>query len=80
MTKKRHKHYFKNVSHLNEIDVYRVCQLFDINDPSGALHHAFKKILVAGSRGGGKDRDRDIQEAIDTLQRWQEMQKEDADK
>ena len=36
-----------------------------------------RKLLVAGGRGGGKDITRDIQEAIDTLKRWQEMRAEE---
>lgn len=37
-----------------------------------------KKLLVAGGRGAGKDQDQDVQEAIDSLQRFQEMRLEDA--
>jgi hypothetical protein len=40
-----------------------------------ALGHAAKKILCAGIRGA-KDQAKDVQEAIDTLTRWQEMQAE----
>lgn len=75
MTKK-HSHYYKDVTNLTEVDVYRVCQLFGINDPSGALQHAIKKLLVAGGRGAGKDETRDIREAIDTLTRYIEMKEE----
>lgn len=63
-----HSHYFKDVKNLNTIDVYKVCELFGIDDPSGAIQHAIKKLLVAGGRGV-KDRERDIKEAIDTLTR-----------
>lgn len=75
MTKK-HKHYYKNVSHLTEVDVYRVCDLFGVNDTSGSVHHAIKKLLCSGQRGV-KDADKDVQEAIDTLNRYMEMKKED---
>lgn len=75
MTKK-HNHYFKGVTHLTEVDVYRVCGLFRVNDHSGALHHAIKKLLCSGQRGV-KDADKDVQEAIDTLNRYMEMKKED---
>lgn len=71
-----HSHYFKNVRHLNTIDVYRVLRLFDVTDP--CLQHAIKKALVAGGRGGGKDVTRDIQEAIDSLKRYLDMNAEDA--
>lgn len=69
LQKRKHSHYFKDVSQLTEVDVYRVCQLFNVDDPSGAIQHAIKKLLVAGGRGAGKDLRKDIQEAVDTLQR-----------
>lgn len=73
---RQHNHYFKDVSKLQEIDVYRVLSLFNVTDP--CLQHALKKLLVAGGRGAGKDVSRDIKEAIDSLLRWQEMREEDA--
>jgi Tfp pilus assembly PilM family ATPase len=72
---RKHNHYFKHVEHLQTVDVYRVLQLFAVTDQ--AIGHAVKKLLVAGGRGAGKDIAKDIQEAIDTLVRWQEMRKED---
>lgn len=78
MSERKHSHYFKSVEGLQSIDVYRVLQLFSVADP--CLQHAVKKLLVAGGRGGGKDISRDIQEAIDTLQRWQEMCEEEKTK
>lgn len=72
---RKHSHYFKDVRHLTEVDVYRVLALFNVTDQ--AIGHAAKKLLVAGGRGAGKDIQKDIQEAIDTLVRWQEMKKED---
>lgn len=71
----KHGHYFKNVQHLREVDVYRTLKLFDVTDP--AIAHAIKKLLVAGGRGAGKNIHMDVQEAIDTLTRWKEMQRED---
>jgi hypothetical protein len=56
------------------IDVYRILSLFEVTDP--CLQHALKKVLVAGGRGG-KDISKDIQEAIDSLVRWQEMRREE---
>ena len=68
-------HYFKPVPPgTTHIDVYRLLDMFDVTDP--CLQHAAKKILVAGNRGA-KDRTQDIAEAIATLQRWQEMRKEE---
>lgn len=74
---RKHSHYHKDIRHLDTLDIYRVCDLFIHNDPSGAMAHAAKKILVAGGRGA-KDTRKDIQEAIDTLQRKLEMLEEDA--
>lgn len=69
-----HSHYFRSVKGLDQIDVYRVLQLFEVTDP--CLQHAIKKLLVPGKRGAGKDIARDVREAVDTLKRWQEMQQE----
>ncbi|RKQ59902.1 hypothetical protein C7457_1688 [Thermovibrio guaymasensis] len=73
-TEKKHSHYFKDVSNLLEIDVYRVLKLFDVTDP--CIQHAVKKLLCAGGRGV-KDVDKDVHEAIDSLLRYEEMRKED---
>jgi hypothetical protein len=72
---RKHNHYFKNVKYLEDIDVYRVLSLFGVTDQ--AIGHAIKKLLVAGGRGH-KNIHKDIQEAIDTLERWKEMQLEDS--
>ena len=69
-------HYFKDVSHLSEVDVYRVCQLFGVNDASGAKHHAIKKLLVSGNRGA-KDNLQDVIEARNTLNRLITLMEED---
>lgn len=76
-TQRKHGHYFKGVAHLEEVDVYRVCELFKVDDPSGATQHAIKKLLLPGQRGAGKDRAKDLKEAIDTIQRRIEMLNED---
>lgn len=78
VNKRKHSHYFKDVANLQEIDIYRVCMLFGVDDPSGATQHALKKILLPGQRGAGKDRAKDLQEAVDTLTRKLEMLQEDA--
>ena len=75
MSDRKHSHYFKPTP-FADADVYRVLLMFGVTDP--CIQHAAKKLLVAGGRGGGKDISRDIQEAIDTLSRWQEMRAEDA--
>ncbi|WP_287278682.1 hypothetical protein [Ralstonia sp.] len=71
---RKHAHYFKDVRGLDEIDVYQVLRLFGVTDQ--CLGHAIKKLLVAGGRGAGKNIGQDVQEALDTLQRWQEIEKE----
>lgn len=76
--RRKHAHYFKDVSNLETIDVYRVLDLFNVTDQT--LGHAIKKLLVAGGRGAGKDFRKDVQEAIDTLQRRLEMLDEDEPK
>ena len=74
-TAKKYDVYFKDVSELNEVDVYQVHHLFNVLDASGCLHHASKKILLPGVRTGGKERYKDIEEARDTLNRWLEINK-----
>lgn len=78
--KQRHPHYFRDVNYLSKVDIYRVLALFEVTDQ--AIGHAVKKLLLAGRRGRkaelGQTIDRDVKEAIDTLQRWQEMRNEDA--
>lgn len=71
----KHRHYFKDVSHLKYIDVYRVLDLWEVADP--CVQHAVKKLLNAGKRGS-KNFGQDIQEAIDSLERLKEMRAEDA--
>lgn len=55
------------------IDVYGVCKLFPIKDDTGCIHHAIKKLLIPGTRTGGKNFYEDIKEARDTLNRWLEL-------
>lgn len=75
---RKHAHYFRSVSHLDEIDIYRLLDLFGVTDQ--ALGHAIKKLVAPGGRGAGKDFRKDVQEAIDTLQRRLEMLDEDESK
>lgn len=65
--------YYKDLKGLTEADVYAVCYVFNVNDPSGAVHHALKKLLLPGVRTGGKDRIEDITEARNTLTRLIEL-------
>lgn len=72
---RKYNHYFKDVSHLKYIDVYRVLSLFGVTDEP--IAHAVKKLLVSGNRGH-KDKAKDVQEAIDSLKRYKQMLKGDA--
>lgn len=65
--------YYKSVGDLTEIDVYAVHYLFNIQDPSGAIQHASKKLLLSGVRTGGKSAYQDIKEARDALNRWLQL-------
>ena len=69
-SKRTYPHYFKDVSDVDAIDLYHVAKLYEITDP--ALFRAFKKIACAGKRGA-KDQAQDVQEAIDALKRWKEL-------
>lgn len=69
----KHSHYFKPCP-ADKVDVYRVLCMFEVTDP--CLQHAIKKLLAAGSRGV-KDKARDVQEAIDSLERWKTMRSEE---
>lgn len=69
----RYPKYYKPVGDLKEVDVYAVHMLFEIDDPSGAIQHASKKLLLSGCRTGGKSAFDDVREARDTLNRWLEL-------
>lgn len=71
----KHSHYKKDVSRLQMIDVYRVLNLFEVTDP--CIQHAVKKLLCAGKRGG-KSKEQDIREAVDSLNRALQMIAEDS--
>lgn len=65
--------YYKSVGELTEVDVYAVHMLFNVSDPSGAIHHASKKLLLSGVRTGNKSTYNDVREARDTLTRWLQL-------
>ena len=73
---KMYPKYYKDVSDVLEVDVYHVHKIFSIQDPSGAIQHASKKLLLSGVRTGGKSFYDDIREARDTLNRWLEINPE----
>lgn len=68
--------YYKDFSGVDEADVYLVHDRFKIEDHSGCLHHASKKLLLSGVRTGGKSKFDDVREARDTLNRWLEINKD----
>ena len=67
---RKHRHYFKDVSNIAEIDVYAVLRLFEVTDP--CLQHIVKKALCAGKRGH-KDMMEDLQNIVDTAIRAVEL-------
>ena len=69
----KYPHYYKDIRHLNILDIYRFFDLFEVTDP--CLQHSLKKMAVGGKRGA-KDYEKDIKEAMDTLKRWEYMQEE----
>ena len=71
--KENHNHYFKPCPY-DTLDVYRVISIFGVSDP--CIQHALKKLLCSGVRGH-KDQAKDIQDVIDTLERWKQMREED---
>lgn len=71
---RKHSHYYKDVRHLDYVDVYQVNKLFPVKDDTDCILHARKKLLVCGGRGGGKDMLKDVTEAYDTLKRYLEIE------
>lgn len=69
---RQHRHYFKDVSNIDEIDVYMVLKLFNVTDP--CLQHIAKKALCAGRRGH-KDFKKDLQDILDTAVRAVDINK-----
>ena len=67
--------YFKDVSKLKSVDVYRVLVLFDVR--SHAVGHAIKKLLCAGKRGA-KDYRQDLIEAKASIDRELAMMEEES--
>lgn len=66
----KYPQYFKDFTGDDEVDVYLVHHRFEVQDFSGCIHHASKKLLLSGVRTGGKSKYKDIKEARDTLNRW----------
>lgn len=73
-SERKHSHYFKDVRHLDYLDVYELNKLFPIDDDTDCILHARKKLLVCGGRGGSKDMITDITDARDTLNRYLQIE------
>lgn len=70
----RYPKYYKQIPHgVVELDVYAVCAMFPVQDDTGCINHARKKLLVPGTRTGGKSFYDDVREARDTLNRYLEI-------
>lgn len=69
----KYPYHFRSVEHLYEVDVYVIHHLFEINDPSGAIQEASRKLLLSSSQGTGKPDFQNILEARDILTRWLEI-------
>jgi hypothetical protein len=73
MSEKYPKYYKPVPKGVDSLDIYAICQMFPVDDASGAINHARKKLLIPGTRTGGKSLYADIKEARDTLTRWLEL-------
>ena len=54
----------------SEVDTYVINKMFPVEDPTGCVLHARKKLLIPGVRSGGKSMLKDVTEARDTLNRY----------
>lgn len=75
---KKYPKYFKDVNDVSEIDVYSIHLLFNIQDPSGCIQHASKKLLLSSATD--KSMYRNVMEARDILTRWLQLHSESIDK
>lgn len=64
--------YYERQAPAGKLDVYAICKIYDVTDP--AIFHAVKKLLRAGRGSGGKSKNQDVSEAIDSLRRYLEME------
>jgi hypothetical protein len=69
----RYPDQYKPVGDTAEIDVFAINQMFRVQDPSGCLQHAIRKLLMSSSR---PTPNADIREARDTLTRWLQLNME----
>lgn len=70
--------YYRRVPHgVDALDTYAINQMFPVDDATGCILHARKKLLVPGTRTGGKSLRDDVREARDTLTRYLELTEEE---
>lgn len=67
------KYYRRTPGDATVLDTYAVNMMFPVDDPTGCILHARKKLLVPGVRTGGKSLRDDVREARDTLTRYLEL-------
>jgi hypothetical protein len=69
--RKKFPHYYKEIPKgVTHVDVYWVVEAWGVSNPVG---HAVKKLLAAGQRGS-KAREKDLREAIVSVQRALELE------
>lgn len=64
--------YKRPVGNRSHIDIYDVCDIFQVMDSSGATQQAIKKLLCSGQRGY-KNAAQDLREAVQAIERRIEM-------
>lgn len=69
----KYQRHFRSVSDVEEVDIYAVHQMFNLQDPSGCIQSASKKLLMSGTMRNGESLHRAIEEARDTLSRWLQL-------
>lgn len=65
--------YYKDVGDQPKIDIFAIHHLFEINDPSGCIHLASKKLLMCSNPTSGKPTYQAVKEARDALTRWLQL-------
>lgn len=63
------------LSTLDDLDIYAIHHMFNLQDPSGCLQQASRSILMSGieNTGTGKPLVKDIEQARNLLNRWLEL-------
>lgn len=69
----RYPNEYKSIGDMTELDVFAINQMFQIQDPSGCLQHAIRKLLLSGGQANPQI---NIREARDTLTRWLQLNQE----